>query len=181
MLCTHSRFLTFFHIILDEESRVTSRGGRTSVPHHSHNVDASAYLRYFPKGEKSFVKHKLPKLCKIVPPNTFGKSPSAYLWNKVIIRTRDEFESNNPSKSRFLSRKEFVTLVARRGDITRYRFIRTCKLHCHFVFHCYSRIEADRLSSIGMHHTEIRSCSASSLFKHFYCRLNDKGINLVNL
>ncbi|RCN37618.1 hypothetical protein ANCCAN_16467 [Ancylostoma caninum] len=129
------------------------------------------------------MKHNLPKLRKTLPSKTVCSGSYAQFSDQSDHEDETEdVEKSNASKSRFLSRKEFVTyMLARRGDITRHRIVGTGKLYCQFVLHCYSRLEADRLSAIGLHRTEIRSSSASSLFKYLDSKLYERGIKLGKL
>ena len=78
-----------------------------------------------------------------------------------------------------MSRREFVLyILSRRGEIKKHRILGTGKL---YVLHSFARIEADRPSSIGLHHTELRSCTASALFKYLDEKLGEKGIKLGKL
>ncbi|RCN33554.1 hypothetical protein ANCCAN_20619 [Ancylostoma caninum] len=186
------------HEQLNEGLRVMSRGGRTFVPHHSYNIDALTYPLLFPRGEQTYVRELLPKrtICdttvaglkeeETVDDGRDDECLSIYSEDR---RSDDVSERNsvigdcgkqNPRK--FISRREFVTyILARRGNISRHRILGTGKLCAQFILHCYSRIEADRLAAIGKHKTEMRSTTASSLFRYLDEKLDRKGVKLGKL
>ncbi|KHJ95423.1 hypothetical protein OESDEN_04632 [Oesophagostomum dentatum] len=189
---------------LDEGIRIYSRGNRGVIPHHSYNIDAFSYPLLFPGAEQPFPKNRLPK--KIVrrgetrkacndaeegdaassdcgvEQRTGGQSPLC------LDKTEPAFDPNSKANTekrinrRFVSRREHsLYITARRGDITKHRLLGTGKLFAQYVLHLFTRIEADRISAIVRSRTEIRSTTASALYKYIDQKLQEKGIRLGKL
>ncbi|VDK53748.1 unnamed protein product, partial [Cylicostephanus goldi] len=177
------------HEELNEGLRIMSRGGKTIAPHHSYNIDPLTYPLYFVRGEQTFVKEKLPKYS--IKHGAMKKSSgndSGLMLEEHYEEDADDdiddsrLESRNGRKARYISRREFALyILARRGDLHKHRIIGTGKLYSQYVLHTFARIEADRLSSIGLHRTELRSSTASSLFKYLDDKLKEKGVKLGRL
>ncbi|RCN47036.1 hypothetical protein ANCCAN_06967 [Ancylostoma caninum] len=71
-LCKDGQMPT--HEELDEGIVVYSRGTGGTIPHYSYNIDAFSYVLFFPGGEQSFVKDKLPKSTEVTKKKETRKS-----------------------------------------------------------------------------------------------------------
>ncbi|EPB65785.1 hypothetical protein ANCCEY_15144, partial [Ancylostoma ceylanicum] len=182
------------HEELDKGLLIMSRGGKTIAAHHSYNIDALTYPLYFPRGEQSFVKEKLPKKRTIMAKNTESQTGSQLTVSQPaesknvdlddLCGNEDCENATNKAapKEKFMSRREFVLFIlARRGDVKKHRILGTGKLYSQYVLHSFARIEADRLCAIGLHSTELRSSTASALFRYLDDKLREKGVKLGKL
>ncbi|VDN26965.1 unnamed protein product, partial [Cylicostephanus goldi] len=184
------------HEELDAGLIIKSRGGKTIAPHQSYNIDALTYPLYFPRGEQTFVKDALPKNRSRKRAREIARDCCNERYVEGVYTDAglddahdlndddDEITLGNKQarKSRFISRREFVVyILARRPDFGKHRIIGTGKLYAQYVLHSFARIEADRLCAIGKHLTEVRSTTASALFKYLDEKLNEKGVKLGKL
>ncbi|VDK45874.1 unnamed protein product, partial [Cylicostephanus goldi] len=182
---------------LDKGLRVYSRGGRSIAAHHNNNIDAMSYPLYFPKGQQSFVRERLPKtrkrpatdqtiVSKARKRPALGESididdPDP-VGARLLSDDEDEDDQVDSQPSKFLSRSDFYRFIlARRGNLLEHRFYGSGKLLSQFVIHVYARIEADLLSAIERHTTEIRSTKATSLYTFLDQQLQEKGFKLGKL